>query len=175
MSGAKIVLVTGGAKSGKSAWAERRVRGWAGTPVYIATAEVGDDEMARRIADHKARREGAAWRVVEEPRELARALRGTDGIGPRLVDCLTLWLTNEMLAEGGDWRAALQALSSTLREQASPVVLVTNEVGSGIVPDNALARQFQDAAGIVNQAMGALADEVVLVVAGQPLVIKSAG
>ena len=174
MSGARIVLVTGGAKTGKSAWAERRVRDWAGTPVYIATSEAGDDEMAARIADHRARRDGA-WQVVEEPRALGRVLRETDGAGPRLVDCLTLWLSNEMLAGDGDWRGALEDLTGALRAQAGPVVLVTNEVGSGIVPANALARRFQDAAGVVNQAIGALADEVVLVVAGQPLVIKPAG
>ncbi len=172
MSGARIVLVTGGAKSGKSAWAENRVHHWTGTPVYVATAEVGDDEMAARIADHKARREGAWW-VIEEPRELARVLRETDGAGPRLVDCLTLWLSNEVLAGDGDWRVALDGLTAALRTQTSPVVLVTNEVGSGIVPANALARRFQDAAGVVNQAIGALADEVVLVVAGQALKIKS--
>ena len=90
-----------------------------------------------------------------------------------MVDCLTLWLSNEMLAEDGDWRTALDALKVTLTKQTSDVVLVTNEVGSGIVPDNALARQFQDAAGVVNQTIAALADEVVLVVAGQALVIKS--
>ena len=172
MSGTRISLVTGGAKSGKSAWAERRVRDWPGTPVYIATAEAGDDEMAARIADHRARREGA-WQVIEEPRALARVLRETDGAGPRLVDCLTLWLSNEMLAQHGDWRAALDDLTAALGAQRAPVVLVTNEVGSGIVPANALARRVQDAAGVVNQAMGALADEVVLVVAGQALTIKS--
>ncbi len=168
----KITLVTGGAKSGKSAWAEKRVLGLGGTPVYIATAQAFDMEMEQRIASHLEQR-GDGWHTFEEPRDLPRVLNETDGGGPRLVDCLTLWLSNEMLAEDGDWRAVLDALKVTLKKQSSDVVLVTNEVGSGIVPDNALARQFQDAAGVVNQAIGALADEVVLVVAGQALVIKS--
>ena len=168
----KITLVTGGAKSGKSAWAEKRVLGLGGTPVYIATAQAFDMEMEQRIASHLEQR-GDGWHTFEEQRDLPRVLNETDGGGPRLVDCLTLWLSNEMLAEDGDWRAVLDALKVTLKKQSSDVVLVTNEVGSGIVPDNALARQFQDAAGVVNQAIGALADEVVLVVAGQALVIKS--
>lgn len=167
----KVILVTGGAKSGKSAWAEARVRELGGAPIYIATAQAFDDEMRVRISNHLQRR-GDGWRTIEEPRALARVLEETDGAGPRLVDCLTLWLTNEMLAEDGDWPVALERLTAALERAQSDVVLVTNEVGSGIVPDNALARRFQDAAGVVNQAIGALADEVVLVVAGQPLQIK---
>ncbi|QMU57110.1 MAG: bifunctional adenosylcobinamide kinase/adenosylcobinamide-phosphate guanylyltransferase [Boseongicola sp.] len=167
----RIILVTGGARSGKSVWAEARMRDLAGPPVYIATAEARDGEMEGRIAAHIARR-GPEWSTVEEPRDLAGALQRTDGAGARLVDCLTLWLTNEMLADGGDWEAALEGLVEVLKGQAAPVVLVTNEVGSGIVPANALSRAFQDAAGTVNQAVGAIADEVVLVVAGQPLRIK---
>jgi adenosylcobinamide kinase/adenosylcobinamide-phosphate guanylyltransferase len=167
----RIILVTGGAKSGKSAWAEDRIRALGGNPVYIATAQAFDDEMVRRIADHLSRR-GDGWTTLEEPRDLPRVLDETDGAGPRLVDCLTLWLSNEMLADDGDWRKPLQILTKSLEQQTAPVILVTNEVGSGIVPDNALARQFQDAAGVVNQAIGAIADEVVLVVAGQALTIK---
>ena len=167
----RIILVTGGAKSGKSAWAEARARALGERPVYVATAEARDGEMAARIADHIARR-GEGWRTVEEPRDLPRVLAETDGAGPRLVDCLTLWLSNEMLAEDGDWRGALCKFLETLEKQDAPVILVTNEVGSGIVPANALARAFQDAAGVVNQAVGQVADEVVLVVAGCALTIK---
>lgn len=167
----RIVLVTGGAKSGKSAWAEARAESMGVSRIYIATAQAFDAEMEARIAEHLTRR-GAGWVTVEQPRALAQALTETDGDAPRLVDCLTLWLTNEMLAEDGDWRSALEALVEALSRQAAPVILVTNEVGSGIVPDNALARRFQDAAGVVNQAIGAIADEVVLVVAGQALKIK---
>ena len=167
----RIVLVTGGAKSGKSAWAEARAEGMAGNRIYVATAQAFDDEMEARIAEHLTRR-GEGWSTLEEPRDLARVLDDTDNGAPRLVDCLTLWLSNEMLAEDGDWRAGLEALKEVLLRQSAPVILVTNEVGSGIVPDNALARRFQDAAGVVNQAIGAIADEVVLVVAGQALTIK---
>ncbi|MDD9923118.1 MAG: bifunctional adenosylcobinamide kinase/adenosylcobinamide-phosphate guanylyltransferase [Boseongicola sp.] len=169
--GGRVVLVTGGARSGKSVWAERRCAELGAPLTYIATAEPRDGEISDRIAAHIARR-GAEWATLEEPRNLVSALDRTDNGGARLVDCMTLWLTNEMLADDGDWETALEALVETLGHQTSPVVLVTNEVGSGIVPDNALARAFQDAAGTVNQWLGALADEVVLVVAGQPLKIK---
>lgn len=166
-----IILVTGGAKSGKSAWAEAWAEQNAASAIYIATAQAFDGEMEQRIAEHLTRR-GPEWTTIEEPRDLARVLDETDGGAPRLVDCLTLWLSNEMLAEDGDWRKALKDLTAALTRQSSSVILVTNEVGSGIVPDNALAREFQDAAGVVNQRIGALADQVVLVVAGQALTIK---
>ena len=167
----QITLVTGGARSGKSAHAERLTRAHSGTPIYIATSEPRDDEMRERIDLHVKRR-GDDWVTVEERRELARVLRETDGQGPRLVDCLTLWLTNEMFAEGGDWRAGLDAICEALRSQSSPVVLVTNEVGSGIVPEDAMTRAWRDAAGAMNQRVGDVADRVVLVVAGQALTIK---
>jgi adenosylcobinamide kinase/adenosylcobinamide-phosphate guanylyltransferase len=166
----RILLVTGGARSGKSAEAERRVAAMAGRPVYIATAEAGDAEMAARIAAHRARR-GDGWRTIEAPLALAEALDATDGEGPRLVDCLTLWLSNLMLA-GRDWRTDAAALAAALDRQRSPAVLVTNEVGGGIVPENALARAFRDAAGLLNQQVAGVADEVVVVIAGQPLVLK---
>jgi adenosylcobinamide kinase/adenosylcobinamide-phosphate guanylyltransferase len=168
-----ITLVTGGARSGKSAEAERRVLALPGPPVYIATAEAGDGEMAERIARHRQRR-GAEWRTVEAPLALAGALEASDGAGPRLVDCLTLWLSNVLLA-GREGEAAAEALEAVLRAQVSPVVLVTNEVGAGIVPENALARAFRDAAGLLNQRIAAVADEVVLTVSGLPLVLKARG
>ena len=167
---AKSILVTGGARSGKSALAERLTLAMGSAPVYIATAEAHDDEMAARIAAHRGRR-GAAWRTIEAPHDLARALDGTDGAGPRLVDCLTLWLSNLMLA-GSDWRAAAETLVSAIARQAAPLVLVTNEVGAGIVPENALARAFRDAAGDLNQTVAATVDEVHLTVAGLPLRLK---
>ncbi len=141
-----------------------------GVPIYIATATPGDAEMTDRIAAHRTRR-GAAWTTVEAPMDLLGALSETDGTGPRLVDCLTLWLSNLMLAEQ-DWRGAIAALVAALPSQRAPVVFVTNEVGSGIVPANALARRYADASGEMNQALGQAAGEVVLVVAGQPLRIK---
>ena len=166
---AKSILITGGARSGKSVFAERVIVGLGGAPTYIATAQPQDDEMDARIAAHKARR-GAEWGLIEEPMDLAGALRQTD-IGPRLVDCLTLWLTNLMLAEV-DWRAAVDGVVALLPDLSHPVVFVTNEVGLGIVPENPLARRFRDAAGAVNQTIADAADEVFLVVAGQPLKVK---
>jgi adenosylcobinamide kinase/adenosylcobinamide-phosphate guanylyltransferase len=165
-----IVLITGGARSGKSVRAEARARSFAGKPVYIATAEALDAEMNERIARHRARR-SSKWLEREIPLELAAALLETDGHGARLVDCLTLWLSNLMHA-ARDWEKEAWLLVETLAHQASPVVLVTNEVGLGIVPDNALARQFRDAAGFLNQMVARAADEVEFVVAGLPMRVK---
>lgn len=165
-----IILITGGARSGKSTRAEARAREFAGQPVYIATAEALDAEMRERIARHRARR-GNEWLERETPLDLVRAINETDGGGARLVDCLTLWLTNLMLAER-NWEEEAAALAEMLGRQKSPVVLVTNEVGLGIVPDNVLARRFRDAAGILNQMIARAADEVEFVVAGLPMRVK---
>lgn len=170
----QTILITGGARSGKSRIAEARTLGFAAgcaaRATYIATAEARDAEMSARIAAHRARR-GEAWTTHAEPIDLVRALTVTDGRGPRLVDCLTLWLTNLMLG-GHDWQAAGHALVAALPKQSDAVVIVTNEVGAGIVPDNALARDFRDAAGLLNQWVAAAADEVILAVAGLPLKVK---
>jgi adenosylcobinamide kinase/adenosylcobinamide-phosphate guanylyltransferase len=165
-----IILITGGARSGKSVRAESRALSFAGQPLYIATAEALDAEMRERIARHRARR-GSQWRERETPLELVTALTETDGGGARLVDCLTLWLSNLMHA-GRDWASETAALTKTLAAQSSPVVLVTNEVGLGIVPDNALARKFRDAAGLMNQMVARVADEVEFVVSGLPMRVK---
>jgi adenosylcobinamide kinase / adenosylcobinamide-phosphate guanylyltransferase len=165
-----IILITGGARSGKSTRAEARARAFPGRPVYVATAEALDAEMRERIARHRARR-GGDWLERETPLELVKTLVETDGGGPRLVDCLTLWLSNMMHSER-DWEKEAVLLAETLGRQNSPVVLVTNEVGLGIVPDNALARRFRDAAGIVNQMVARTADEVEFVVAGLPMRVK---
>lgn len=167
-----VTLILGGARSGKSAHAERLARGSA-SPVYLATATAGDEEMAARIARHRARR-GPAWRTVEEPVELAGALR-RECAAERcvLVDCLTLWLSNVMAA-GRDPDAAVRELAAALPDLAGPVVLVSNEVGLGIVPDSAVARRFRDHAGEMNQALAGEATQVVLVTAGLPLVLKEA-
>jgi adenosylcobinamide kinase / adenosylcobinamide-phosphate guanylyltransferase len=165
-----IILITGGARSGKSTRAEARAQGFAGKPVYIATAEGFDHEMRERIAKHRARR-GLEWIEHETPLELVAALNATDGGGARLVDCLTIWLSN-LLRDGRDWAKEAARLVEALRAQRSPVVLVTNEVGAGIVPDNALAREFRDAAGLVNQMIARAADEVEFVVAGLPMRVK---
>ena len=166
----KTILITGGARSGKSVIAETKALSLGPRAVYIATAEGRDAEMAARIATHQARR-GTEWLTHAEAFDLVGALVATDGQGPRLVDCLTLWLTNLML-DRRDWQAAGRALVAALATQTDPVVLVTNEVGGGIVPDNKLARDFRDAAGLLNQWVAATADEVILAVAGLPLKVK---
>jgi len=166
----KIILVTGGARSGKSAIAERLIAELGQNPIYIATAEARDDEMAARIANHQARR-GAEWVTHSEPLDLVRALVQTDGGGPRLVDCLTLWLSNLMLS-GANWEAAARDLVVAFASQRAPIVFVTNEVGGGIVPENKLAREFRDAAGQLNQWVAGSSDEVYLAVSGLSLKLK---
>lgn len=166
-----ITLVLGGARSGKSRHAERLIERGASAGTYCATAEPGDAEMAERIAAHRARR-GAFWRTVEAPLALAEAIRAESRAAhPVLVDCLTFWLTNVMLA-GREVEAEVAALAAALRDAAGPVVLVANEVGLGLVPDTPLGRRFRDEAGRLNQEIAALADRVVFMAAGLPLVLK---
>jgi adenosylcobinamide kinase/adenosylcobinamide-phosphate guanylyltransferase len=167
--GAPLTLVLGGARSGKSRYAEGLIGALPPPWIYIATAEASDEEMALRIKAHRARR-GADWRTVEAPRDLAAALAGR-GTTPVLVDCLTLWLSNLLLAEA-DIDKEIERLEKSLTEIAAPVVLVANEVGSGIVPDLPLGRKFRDLQGILNQRMALRADRVVLLVAGLPLPLK---
>lgn len=164
-------LVLGGRRSGKSRYAEGLVTASDLSPIYLATAEAGDDEMAERIAGHRARR-GDGWKTIEEPLDLAEALASAAGEGRMvLVDCLTLWLSNLMQA-GRDIDDATGALLATLGAASGPVILVSNEVGSGIVPMNALARRYADAQGILNQRVAAAIPRVVLMAAGIPLQIK---
>ncbi|MCR4281604.1 MAG: bifunctional adenosylcobinamide kinase/adenosylcobinamide-phosphate guanylyltransferase [Bauldia sp.] len=166
------VLVIGGQRSGKSRYAEELVIAGGLAPVYLATGSAGDGEMGERIAAHRACR-GEAWRTVEEPLDLAGALARESGPGFHvMVDCLTLWLTNLMGAER-DVDDETDRLVSALARVAGPVVLVSNEVGSGIIPANALARRYADALGILNQRVAAAVDRVVLVTAGLPLTLKA--
>ena len=171
-----VTLVLGGARSGKSAYAERLVAlagGSGGPGLYVATAEAGDSEMAERIRRHRARR-GDAWMTVEEPLELAEALRRYSAPGrPVLVDCLTLWLSNVMAAER-DVDAEVAGLTGTLGRLAGSVFLVSNEVGLGLVPATSLGRAFRDHAGRLNQAVAQVANRVIFVVAGLPLTLKDA-
>jgi adenosylcobinamide kinase / adenosylcobinamide-phosphate guanylyltransferase len=167
---AKLTLVTGGARSGKSRYAENLITALPPPWIYVATAQAGDAEMAARIAEHRKRR-SANWTIVEVPHQLAGAFSHIDEAAPVLVDCLTLWLSNRLLADA-DVEEEIEQLAGVLAHRSGPLVLVTNEVGSGIVPDNALARRFRDAQGRLNQRMAVLADRVVLVVAGLPLALK---
>lgn len=163
-----LTLILGGARSGKSRRAEALVTALPPPWTYIATAEAFDAEMEARIAAHRARR-ATGWLTLDAPRDLPSVLdRAT---APVLVDCLTLWLSNLMLAEA-DIAAATDALEAALAARGGPVVLVSNEVGAGIVPATALGRRFRDAQGLLNQRMAAQADQVELVVAGLTLRLK---
>jgi len=165
-----LTLVLGGARSGKSAYAERLVNAQ-GDGLYLATAEFSDPDMAERIRIHRERR-GETWKTVEEPLELPAQLKKNatpDRIV--LVECLSVWVGN-LMAAGRDVGADTGALIACLSGLAHPVVLVSNEVGLGGIPDNQLARDFQDAAGQLNQTVAMLADRVVLVAAGLPVVLK---
>jgi adenosylcobinamide kinase / adenosylcobinamide-phosphate guanylyltransferase len=161
--------VLGGARSGKSRYAESLVMALPSPWLYVATAEARDSEMAERVAVHQGRR-GPGWTTVETPRDIAGALAANANT-PALVDCLTLWLSNVLLADA-DVDAEIEHLDGALARAAAPIVLVANEVGSGIVPDNALARRFRDLQGLLNQRIAARADRVFLVVAGLPLTLK---
>jgi len=164
-----ISLVLGGARSGKSRFAEGLLADHPGGRIYLATAEPGDAEMRRRIEEHRRRR-GSGWRTVEAPLEIAGVIAGA-GEESVLLDCLTLWLSNLMRA-GRDPGQATGELRRALARATSAVVLVSNEVGLGIVPDNALARDFRDEAGRLNQAMAEAADRVFFLAAGLPLTLK---
>ncbi|UCH74177.1 MAG: bifunctional adenosylcobinamide kinase/adenosylcobinamide-phosphate guanylyltransferase [Rhodospirillales bacterium] len=172
----RVTLVLGGARSGKSGHAESLIgtacaAGCYRGATYVATAEALDAEMAARIAEHRRRR-GDLWSTVEAPRDLVPALTAhADPKRPMLVDCLTLWLSN-IIGDSHDADSEISALVDGLRNLAGPVVLVANEVGLGIVPDNALARTFRDRAGRLNQRVAELADRVLFVAAGLPLVLK---
>ena len=167
----RVTLVLGGARSGKSAYAERLVIGASETGVYVATAEARDPEMVQRIARHKDRR-GPNWQTIEAPIELVGVLSSAPNRGaPILVDCLTLWLSNLMEAEIDPDRES-ERLVECLWAIEGPVILVSNEVGLGIVPDNELARRFRDHAGRLNQTVAACADQVLFITAGLPMRLK---
>ncbi|MDK2760095.1 MAG: bifunctional adenosylcobinamide kinase/adenosylcobinamide-phosphate guanylyltransferase [Sphingopyxis sp.] len=169
---ASSLFVLGGARSGKSRYAQARAEAVAGRHIFIATAEAFDDEMRDRIARHRADRD-ARWRTIDAPRDLPAAIDGIDSQDAViLVDCLTLWVSNLLLG-GADIPAATRDLCAAIARFDGLLILVANEVGLGIVPDNVLARQFRDAAGQVNQAVAATVDEVVLITAGLPLSLKS--
>jgi adenosylcobinamide kinase/adenosylcobinamide-phosphate guanylyltransferase len=167
----RSALILGGARSGKSGYAQSLAEGYSPERLYLATATPGDDEMAARIARHQADR-GHGWTALEEPLEVAAALLKHARAGRVVVvDCLTLWLTNLMLA-GRDPGPAVTTLAEAIRALAGPVVLVSNEVGMGIVPDHKLGREFRDWQGRANREIGAACDAVIFIAAGLPLQLK---
>jgi adenosylcobinamide kinase/adenosylcobinamide-phosphate guanylyltransferase len=166
------LFVLGGARSGKSRYALQRAEAMAGELIFLATAQALDDEMADRIARHRADR-GARWRTIEAPVDIAGIIdteSGTDRV--ILVDCLTLWASNLMFGDR-DTVAETTRLVEALQRTRGPIILVANEVGLGIVPDHALSRRFRDVAGHINQAVAAAADEAVFLAAGLPLHLKA--
>ena len=176
----KIILVTGGSRSGKSAFAQRLAEALPGPRVFVATCPVIDPEMNERIRRHQEVRSLRDWQTFEEPLELAAALERAKDHSVVLVDCLTLWVNNVMYAAGQQEATVseteiadrCQPILQAAREQGGTVVFVTNEVGMGLVPETPLGRRFRDLAGRVNQIIAAACDEVFLVVCGQPLKIK---
>lgn len=167
----QAVLVLGGARSGKSGFAEQLGDALPGQHIYIATAQAFDDEMTQRIARHRVDR-ADHWQTVECPLDLAETIAAHDNHDSViLIDCLTLWLSNLMLGDH-DVAAARDGLADVLRAARGTILLVSNEVGQGIVPDNALARQFRDEAGWLNQAMARAVADVWFVTAGLPQRLK---
>jgi adenosylcobinamide kinase/adenosylcobinamide-phosphate guanylyltransferase len=165
-----LTFILGGARSGKSAYAERLVTAHASPWVYIATAQALDDEMRARIDAHRARR-GVGWRTIEAPQLLSAAIHAAPREAPLLIDCLAIWLSNRMFAQA-DLAADRAGLKAALSARAAPTVVVSPEVGLSIVPENALARAFRDAAGVMHQEIAALSAQVALVVAGYPVKVK---
>ena len=170
----EVILVTGGCRSGKSRFALDYVNKHFKNKVFVATAEALDDEMERRIQRHQEER-GSDWKTIEEPITLSEMLASLEeDCQVALIDCLTLWITNLLMAETteDDIFARVNDLADMIRKIPQSVVVVTNEVGSGIVPDNRMARVFRDLVGAINQKMATCADSVVFMVAGLPQVIK---
>jgi adenosylcobinamide kinase/adenosylcobinamide-phosphate guanylyltransferase len=165
-----LTLVLGGARSGKSAYAEGLVAAHPAPWLYIATAQAFDEEMHARISGHRGRR-GDGWRTIEAPQDLAQAIAEAPSGQPLLLDCLTLWLSNRLLS-GRDLAADRAELVAALAARAAPTVVVASEVGLSIVPENPLARAFRDAAGELHQAVARISGHVALTVAGYPVAVK---
>lgn len=174
----KVTFIIGGARSGKSAFALSEANKFTGQKAYIATAQALDEEMRERVEKHKKQR-GGEWDTYEEPVKVADVLQGIkDKYNVVIIDCLTLWLSN-LMCNGHDVEKGIESLCSSLSTiyclpagKAGSLFTVSNEVGTGIVPDNELARKFRDFAGILNQKVAAIADDVYLVTAGIPVKIK---
>jgi len=169
----ELLLVLGGARSGKSSWALRYVEDRYHSYLFLATAQVTDEEMAERIRMHKQSR-GAKWHLIEEPISIPEALKAKCGDHEAvLMDCLTIWLSNIMLRmEDQDLFRCQDHLLDVLSKRERAIVIVSNEVGTGIVPEHALGRKFRDHAGMLNQRIAAMADKVVFMIAGLPMYLK---
>ena len=176
----QLILVTGGSRGGKSAYAQRLAEALEGPRVFVATCPVIDEEMRERVRRHQLARSSRDWQTVEEPLDLAAAFRAAQGSPVVLVDCLTLWVNNVMYEAEQQKKVVAEAdiarrckpVIAAAREHGGHIIFVTNEVGMGLVPETALGRRFRDLAGRVNQIIAAACDEVYLVVCGQPLQIK---
>jgi adenosylcobinamide kinase/adenosylcobinamide-phosphate guanylyltransferase len=168
---ARLTLVLGGARSGKSRHAQILAMATPPPWVYIATAQALDDEMVERIAKHKADR-GNGWSTIEEPIELARAVAEAPAQAPLVVDCVTLWVSNLMLG-GRDVEAAMAEFVKSLDGRKAPTIVVSNEVGAGLVPETALGRAFRDQAGLINQHLAVSAHQVLYMVAGLAMPLKA--
>jgi adenosylcobinamide kinase/adenosylcobinamide-phosphate guanylyltransferase len=166
-----ITLVGGGARSGKSRQALALARKRGSRLVFLATAEALDEEMAARVAKHRGER-GAEFSTVEEPLEIAAAIRRTTDADAIVIDCLTLWLSNLMLTFGRDVDAEIEKFIAAAQTSPAAVIAVTNEVGCGIVPDSTLGRDFRDRSGVLNQRVAAAAEEVYWMIFGQPFRVK---
>lgn len=168
----KLTLVLGGARSGKSAFAEQLALNSGRRPVYLATCDARDPETAARIAAHRRRRDGR-WRELEVPLDLGTAISWVAADEVMLIDCMTLWLSNIMMAER-DLDDALGDILGRIKAFSAPIIMVSNELGLGLVPETRLGRDFRDNQGLLNQRIAATAERVVFVAAGLPLVLKGA-
>lgn len=168
----KGTFILGGAASGKSEWAENFILAGGEQVIYLATGRAEDDETVLKVKVHKSRRD-TRWTTIEEPLDLTKPLAGLRPETPVLIDCATMWLSNQMMAQN-DLATATETLLAALRDCRAPWIIVSNEVGHGIVPDNKLARQFRDAQGRLNIALAREADLAVMVIAGLPQVLKGA-
>jgi adenosylcobinamide kinase / adenosylcobinamide-phosphate guanylyltransferase len=177
---ANIILITGGSRSGKSAYAQKLAEALPGPRTYVATCPVIDPEMEMRVKKHREARSASDWETIEEPVDLAGALSRAEAYRVVLVDCLTLWVNNLLYeAEGRgavfteeDAAVRCREMIDACRYHSGTIIFVTNELGMGIIPANEPARRFRDCAGRMNQMIAAAADTVTLVVAGLPLRLK---
>ena len=165
-----ISFFIGGARSGKSISAEKYTLSLGQEPIYMATCEISDDEMARRVKRHQDRRD-KNWTTILAPLDVSDEIKKLGAKEPILIDCLTLWLSNHLF-RNNNLEKKVDELTNTLKNSKADIVLVSNEVGTGIVPDNALAREFRDSAGFMNQKIASFSDEVYWVVAVIPTRIK---